>query len=149
MTRMSEGLVLGCLLSGFSITSIFVLLQIRDYTIEHNESFGNLITQVLDTYKIEISVLIVSIIVALVSAYLFQRKTYNKEKVTLNCTKKVPVEEYEKIKKKTTEEAVKKLIESKPFQEYQAKKKANELKEVELNESDKIVLSDDSDDDGR
>jgi len=146
---MSEGLVLGCLLSGFSITSIFVLLQIRDYTIEHNESFGNLITQVLDTYKIEISVLIVSIIVALVSAYLFQRKTYNKEKVTLNCTKKVPVEEYEKIKKKTTEEAVKKLIESKPFQEYQAKKKANELKEVELNESDKIVLSDDSDDDGR
>jgi len=146
---MSEGLVLGCLLSGFSITSIFVLLQIRDYTNSNEESFGSLVTKVLDTYKIEISVLIVSIIVVLVSAYLLQRKTYNKEKVTLNCTKKMPVEEYEKIKKKTTEEAVKKLVESKPFQEYQAKKKANELKEVELNESDKIVLSDDSDDDGR
>jgi len=149
MTRMSEGLILGCLVSGFSITSIFVALQIKESTQNLGKSFPALIHHVLDTYKIEISVLIVSIIAILATAYFFQRKTYHKEKVSLNCTKKVPVEEYEKIKKKTTEEAVKKLIESKPYQEYQAKKKANELKEVELNESDKIVLSDDSDDDGR
>jgi len=149
MTRMSEGLILGCLVSGFSITSIFVALQIKESTKNLNKSFPALIHHVLDTYKIEISVLIVSIIAVLVTAYFFQRKTYHKEKVSLNCTKKVSVEEYEKIKKKTTEEAVKKLIESKPYQEYQAKKKANEVKEVELNESDKIVLSDDSDDDGR
>jgi len=142
MTRMSEGLILGCLISGLGVTTLLI------YKTERSKPIPALILDTLILYKSEIAILIVTIVSIFLAAFFFKKKTYQKEKVSLNCTKKVSVDEYEKTKKVLTDDAVKKLVESEAFKKYVEEKNNNRLREVELTESDKIILSDDSSDNG-
>jgi len=144
MIRMSEGLILGCLVSGFGVTSILVFNKLSDMEISLSQG----LVTAFELYKSQIIILLSTLILVLLAVFLFQRRSYKKEKIPLNCTKKVSVEEYERTKSRLTNEAVKKLVESEAYKKYVEDKNGNRLREIELNESDRIVLSDDSSADG-
>jgi len=140
MTQIAEGLILGCLLSGLGITTVILYNEVSTW----KKSLGEAILEGLELYKIQIMILIFTLIIGLGVALFFQKRSYKKEKVSLNCTKKISVEEYEKAKKRQTEEAVQKLVNSEVYKKYVEDKNNNRLREVEMTESDRIILSDDS-----
>ena len=55
------------------------------------------------------------------------------------------VDDYERKKKALTEKELQKLTESEEYKAYMKKKANGELKDLKLDEDDKIDLSDDSD----
>lgn len=140
MTQISEGLILGCLLSGLGITTVILYNEVSTW----KKSLSEAILEGLELYKVQIVIFIVTLIIGLGAALYFQKRSYKKEKVSLNCTKKISVDEYEKTKKILTEEAVQKLVNSEDYKKYLDNKNNNRLRELEMTESDRIVLSDDS-----
>jgi len=144
MSQIAESLILGCLLSGLGITTVVLYNKVSTW----EKSLGEAIIEGLELYRMQIVLLIVTMIIALGAALFFQKRQYKKEKTSLNCTKKISVEEYERAKKKQTEEAVSRLIHSEAYKKYVEDKNNNRLREVEMAESDRIILSDDSSVDG-
>ena len=97
-------------------------------------------------HRSEILMIIVPTLCVLFFAYWYNNRNYNREIKKYNSTFRIPVEEFEQQKRILTREALKNLQESAEYQQYLEDKKVGALKEVELTEDDKIVLSDDSDD---
>jgi len=96
-------------------------------------------------HKSEILIFTIPTIVILLVTYWVVEKRHKREMIRYNSSLKITPEEYERNKKILTDEAIKNLIESPEYLQYQANKQKGELKEIELTEDDKIVLSDDSD----
>lgn len=140
MGRLSEKLILSGLFGGLGLTSFLIVRKLNEY----DTSFAEAVVIVLNMYRNQIVMLILTILAVMLTAYYFKKNTFHKEKVSLNCTKKVSLDEYEKNKKVLTEQAVKKLMESEAYKKYVEDKQNNRLRDVQLDESDKIVLSDDS-----
>ena len=87
----------------------------------------------------------IATVLCLLSTILFcKMRRQQKEIVRLTCTRRVPVQQYEIRKKRYTEDSVRELLDSLEYKKYVDNKKKNLLKNVELTESDNIILSDDS-----
>lgn len=125
--------------AGLGVTTLLIYNQLS----AADKTLGDVAALVLHIYRNQLVLLILSIVLAVGVAYFFQKTHHQKEK-PVNFNKKVSLDEYEKNKKVTTEQAVKQLMESERYKKYVDDKKNNRLREVELSSDDKIVLSDDS-----
>lgn len=67
-----------------------------------------------------------------------------KEVDRAKCATRIPREHYESFKKKYTEDTIREYMESFEYRRYVDVKRNNRLREIELTDSDNIVLSDDS-----
>lgn len=130
-----------------SLPVCLALLASQFVTIEISPDVKNNIPTCLANlapYLKEIIIGLVGFVVvmkAIMSLVYARRK---KEKNPLNYTKKIPREYYDSFKKKYTEDTIKEFMESFEFKRYMNVKQNNGLKEIELTDSDNIVLSDDS-----
>lgn len=140
MLQGPERVALLTLVFGLTGTSVLIARQLSN----EKTTLAEVAHNVLFMYKYQIICLILTILVALTAAYTFQKKSYQKKEVTLKCTNKISTDEYEKAKKVLTDDAVKKLVESEAYMKYLEDKNNNRLRNVELDDSDRIVLSDDS-----
>lgn len=119
----------------------------EDYIDEIEEEVLNIENHgVFSEHRSEILIIIVPAFCLLFFAYWYNNRKYNREMKKFNSALRVPVEEFEHQKRVLTIEALRNLQESAEYQQYLEDKKVGALKDLDLNEDDKIVLSDDSDD---
>lgn len=137
--RAWESYLLYGLAAGLGVTTLLIYNQLT----AADKTLGDVAALVLHIYRNQLILLIFTIVAAISLAYFFQKSHHQREK-TVNFTKRVSLDEYEKNKKATTEQAVKQLLESDRYKKYLEDKKNNRIREVELSGDDKIVLSDDS-----
>lgn len=118
-----------------------------DYIEEFEEEVLNWDGGIFSERRSEILVFVIAFLIILASVYFYLNRRFKKESKRFNSSVRMTVDEYEKKKKILTKQALKNLMESPEYQQYLEDKKNGALKEIELTEEDKIVLSDDSDED--
>jgi len=138
--------MLGAIAFGVIVVGVTLL---NDKTEEIQEYILDLIdgSYFLENRK-EILIFTIPAILILLVTYFIMDRRHKREMLKFTSTIKIAPEEYERNKKILTDEAVRTLVESPEYLQYLTSKQKGELKEVELNEDDKIVLSDDSDNEG-
>jgi len=136
--------MLGAIAFGVIVVGVTLL---NDKTEEIQEYILDLIdgSYFLENRK-EILIFTIPAILILLVTYFIMDRRHKREMLKFTSTIKIAPEEYERNKKILTDEAVRTLVESPEYLQYLTNKQKGELKEVELTEDDKIVLSDDSDD---
>lgn len=120
-------------------------VYLHDYIQEIFEEFLEWSSEFLTEHLSEILIFIPPTALVLLLTYIFYNRRLKNEMKRLNCTPRITLEEYNKNKEIWTAEAVAELKESPEYREYLKNKKNGTLKEIELTEDDKIVLSDESD----
>lgn len=139
MPRIPESVVLISLLGGLGVTTALISMKL----VNMEKSIPDAIAEAFWIYRSQIVVLVITIFLLLATAYFFQKSINPVEKIS-NWTKKVPAEVYERNKQIETEQAVRKLVESEAYKKYLDDKNNNRLRDIQFDEDDQIVLSDDS-----
>ena len=129
-----------------AFTVVFICgVYLHEYIQEAFEEFIDWSCDLLTDHLSEILTFVPPTTLILLTTYIYFNRRHKKEMKRLNCTQRISTEEYDRNKEIWTAEAVAELKESSEFKEYLENKKNGTLKEIELTEDDKIVLSDDSD----
>ncbi len=114
--------------------------NIFDFFSDLWEDFQTLLTN----YQKESLYLVTPAFFLLVVIYLVYNYLLKKETRRYTCSYRVSVEEYNKEKEILTAEALEELQVSSEYENYLKKKESNTLEPIELNESDRIEFSDES-----
>lgn len=117
----------------------------RDAFNHPDENFGVYSRRVIKENQFSIFAYVITAIVALLTASFFEKKRFQEENTRLNCTPRIKLESYKKYRKLLTKKAVLELTKSEEYKKYLEAKANGTLKPIQLDEDDKIVLSDDSD----
>ena len=89
MLQGPERIALFGLLGGLTVTSILIAQKLS----RANTSLAEVVQSVVFLYKYQIIGLVLTILAVLLGAYFFQKKSYQKEKVSLKCTNKISTDD--------------------------------------------------------
>jgi hypothetical protein len=125
------------------ITIAFTTYQLTDCHISKEHALARVSVLVSDYLK-EIVIGLIGFLVVLKVIRILKQAKKKPEVNFEKCTTRIPREHYESFKKKYTEDTIREYMESFEFKRYVDVKRNNRLREIELTDSDNIVLSDDS-----
>lgn len=128
------------------IVALAVGIYIQFGLPRHNDEIGIPVKTSVLNYIQENKLLILGVVFVLLLIVLVIYKTTpeQRDRPMTFYTPKMDPQQYEIMKKVNTLQALKELKKSKEYHDYYNKRKAGTLKPIELDEDDRIVLSDDS-----
>lgn len=117
---------------------------INSDTCEKSQDDGDFKLMTFISCHIKETIIILTGLLVFVGIILSIKQSKNKQLDRTKCSTRIPREQYESFKKKYTEDTIREYMESFEYRRYVDVKRNNRLREVELTDSDNIVLSDDS-----
>jgi hypothetical protein len=117
----------------------------RDALNHPEANFGIYSRRVVKENQFPIFAYVIVGIIALIVANQLEKEKFENETTRLNCSTRVNPSQYEQQKRATTEKALQDLHASENYKKYLQEKEKGKYAPVELDDNDKILLSDDTD----